>query len=472
MGDIMASTSRPMLIPRRAALLGGASLLLGPAALAQQQQQQPAARQAPRLRIDRIPPIIFVHGNGDTAALWHTTIWRFESNGYPRNMLAAIDLSYPSARGDDSKPQPFRSSTTDQREELAAYVRAVMTITRRRKVALVGSSRGCNTIRNFVKNGGGADVVSHVVLCGGTNHGVIVSDTVLVGSEFNGASPFLKQLNDGENEIVPGPAFMTLRSDKFDKFAQPEGQFIGQAGKPTGVSYEGPELKGATNVVLPGLDHREVAFHKLAFARIFEFIVGQPPTSTFIAAEREVVLNGRVTGVADGTYTNLPVSGAQVEIFEVDPMTGVRRNRLAAHRKVTGADGWWGPFKTNAETFLEFVIAVSGSPTTHIYRSPFTRSTDIVHLRPGQFGRDDEKAGAVVYMSRPRGYFGHGRDKLTLDGKVPPGINEGVPGVSIGRLAFDAAPERTIRAVFNNEEIAARTWPVKDGHLVIAEFHN
>ena len=26
------------------------------------------------------PPIVFVHGNGDTAALWHTTIWRFESN--------------------------------------------------------------------------------------------------------------------------------------------------------------------------------------------------------------------------------------------------------------------------------------------------------------------------------------------------------------------------------------------------------
>ena len=27
------------------------------------------------------PPIVFVHGNGDTAALWMTTLWRFESNG-------------------------------------------------------------------------------------------------------------------------------------------------------------------------------------------------------------------------------------------------------------------------------------------------------------------------------------------------------------------------------------------------------
>ena len=30
------------------------------------------------------PPIVFVHGNGDTAALWTTTLWRFESNGWPR----------------------------------------------------------------------------------------------------------------------------------------------------------------------------------------------------------------------------------------------------------------------------------------------------------------------------------------------------------------------------------------------------
>lgn len=465
----MASTSRPTLFSRRAALLGGASLVFAPGALA---QQRPGTRQLPRLPVSRIPPIIFVHGNDDTAALWHTTLWRFESNGYPRNMLWAIDLSYPSARTDDSKPLPFRSSTTEQRDELAAYVRGVTALTRRRKVALVGSSRGCNTIRNFVKNGGGADLVSHIVLSGGVNHGVIVSDTVLVGSEFNGAAPFLKQLNAGESEIVPGPAFMTLRSDKFDKYAQPDGQFIGQPGKPTGIGYDAPELKGANNVVLPGLDHREVAFHKLAFARMFEFIVGQAPTSTFIAAEREVVLNGKVTGVADGTYTNLPVSGALVEIWEIDPMTGARRIRLAAHRKVTGADGMWGPFRTNAEAYLEFMITVSGSPITHIYRSPFLRSSDIVHLRPGQFGRDDEKAGAVVYMSRPRGYFGHGRDKFTLDGKVPPGINEGVPGASVGRLTFDAAPERTVKAVFNNEEIPARTWPTKDRHLVIAEFHN
>jgi len=27
---------------------------------------------------------LFVHGNGDHAALWITTLWRMESNGVPR----------------------------------------------------------------------------------------------------------------------------------------------------------------------------------------------------------------------------------------------------------------------------------------------------------------------------------------------------------------------------------------------------
>jgi ABC-type glycerol-3-phosphate transport system substrate-binding protein len=27
------------------------------------------------------PPVVFVHGNGDRAALWMTTVWRFEANG-------------------------------------------------------------------------------------------------------------------------------------------------------------------------------------------------------------------------------------------------------------------------------------------------------------------------------------------------------------------------------------------------------
>jgi triacylglycerol lipase len=415
---------------------------------------------------------VFVHGNGDSSALWINNIWRFEANGYKRNQLFAIDLPYPNARSDDSKPQPFRSSTEDQMKELAAYVTQVLKATRRRKVALVGSSRGGNAIRSFLKNGGGAEIVSHAVLCGTPNKGIVISDSMLVGSEFNGAFPFLKGLNAGADDLIPGVELMAIRSDKNDKFSQPDGRFIGAPGKPTGVSYDASELRGAKNVILEGLDHREVAFHKLAFAAMYEHITGKPPASMFIAQEPLPILNGRVTGIAETTYTNLAVAGAEVEIFEVDPKTGDRRSAVALHRKTTGEDGVWGPFVGRSDAYYEFVLRIENQPTTHTYRSPFLRSSDVIHLRPQPFAKADEGAGAVTIMSRPRGYFGVGRDKFSLDGKVPPGINDGVPGVSTGKLAFEASPVRTVMAVFNNETIPTRTWPAKDGHIVVAEFLN
>ena len=63
--------------------------------------------------MQEMPPIVFVHGNGDTGAIWQTTIWRFETNGWPRARLHAIDLPYPLARDEDTKPQPGRTSTAE-----------------------------------------------------------------------------------------------------------------------------------------------------------------------------------------------------------------------------------------------------------------------------------------------------------------------------------------------------------------------
>jgi pimeloyl-ACP methyl ester carboxylesterase len=415
--------------------------------------------------------VVFVHGNGDSSALWINNLWRFEANGYKRNQLFAIDFSYPSARRDDSKPEAFRSSSEEAMKELQAYVAQVLKATRRRRVALVASSRGGNAVRNYLKNGGGAEFVSHAVTCGTPNKGIVISDTLLPGSEFNGAFPFLKGLNAGPDDLIPGVEMMAIRSDKLDKYAQPDGRFIGAPGKPTGVGYDGTELRGARNVTLDGLDHREVAFHKLAFAAVYEHIAGKPPSSMFIAQEPLPVLNGRVTGIADGTYTNLPVAGAEVEIYEVDAKTGERKSSVAVHRKTTGDDGLWGPYIARSDMNYEFVLRMSAQPVTHTYRSPFLRSSDVIHLRPAQFAKGDEGAASIVTMSRPRGYFGVGRDKFSLDGKVPPGINDGVPGVSTGKLTFDTQP-RTVMAVFNNETIPTRTWPAKDNHLVIAEFLN
>ena len=171
-----------------------------------------------------------------------------------------------------TNPRP-RTTAASLREAVAALKQR----TGAAKVALVANSRGGNSVRNFIKNGGAADV-SHAVLCGVPNHGVYDWDQGL-SNEFNGRGPFLRGLNEGDSEVTPGVAFLTLRSDGMDKFAQADGRFVGKPGTPTGITSEGPALKGATNLVIGGVDHRETAYSPRAFAEMFKFIAGRAPQS-------------------------------------------------------------------------------------------------------------------------------------------------------------------------------------------------
>lgn len=411
------------------------------------------------------PPIIFVHGNGDTAGLWLTTFWRFEANAYPRNRMFALDLRYPQARNVDAVPQAGRSSTTEVRDQLAAEVTRVRALTGADKVILVAQSRGGNTVRNYLKNGGGAAFTSLAVLCGAVNHGVIVSDKVLLGSEFNGASDFMRDLNSTPGEVVAGVRFVTIRSTADDKYAQPDGVYLGMKGTPTGVGFEGPALKGAENIAIDHLDHRETGFGAVAFPALFRAVTGQAPTTLAIPAEPQVVLNGKLTGFEADAPNNLAIPGATVTVWRV---AAGQRQGAPLRQTTTGADGIWGPVTVAPTDTLEFEIVAPGYPTTHIFRAPFPRSSDIVHLRPQPFGKDDATATAVVYMSRPRGYFGIGRDTVTMNGAQPTDIAPGVPTNSTTRLVV--APGTPVTGRFNAETVTAASFPAADKQVSVIEI--
>jgi Lipase C-terminal domain/Lipase (class 2) len=455
-----------MRISRRTILKGAAALPLaagnlGLAGLAQPAPIAPAASE--------IPPILFVHGNGDHAALWLTTLWRMESNGVSRDRMFAINFTDPLARADDTKAEPNKSSIEDQRRELGEAVQELKRRTGASRIALVGNSRGGNSIRGLIKNGGSADV-SHAVLCGVPNHGVYAWDAGL-NNEFNGRGPFLRGLNEGDSEVTPGTAFLTLRSDGMDKYAQEDGAFVGKPGTPTGVTAEGPALKGATNLVLGAVDHRETAYSPRAFREIFKFIAGREPDRIAITAEADVGLSGLVTATPGGIQTNRPVAGASVEIFRVSADSGERIGS-AIHISRTGADGRWGPAKADPTWYLEMVLTSAGSPTTHFYRSPFPRSSDIVHLRAARpLGPPDAGAGCVVLMSRARGYLGLPRDIVLFDGKEPSDVKPGVPGDSLSTLRLSAAEAgRPVVALFNEERIVTRAWPASENRIAVAEL--
>jgi len=454
-----------MKLSRRTILQGAGSLPFAIASL----RTGALAQSAPAAQSAEVPPVLFVHGNGDYDALWMTTLWRMESNGIARDRMMAINFTDPNARSDDKVEQANRSSTEDQRRELAAAIVELKRRTGASRVALVGSSRGGYAIRNVIKNGGAGDV-SHAVLCGTPNHGVFATDDQ-PNNEFNGRGGFLRGLNEGESEVTPGTAFLTLRSDGMDKYAQADGRFIGKPGTSTGVTVEGPELKGATNLVLGALDHREVAFHPRAFREIYKFIAGREPARIAIMPEQSVRLSGLVSGTPGGVSTNRPVAGATVDIFRVDPETGERMGN-ALHSAKTGADGRWGPAQVEPSWSLEFVLASPDAPITHIYRSPFARSSEIVHLRAARpLGAADKDAGAVVIMSRPRGYFGLPRDVVLLEGKEPKDVKPGVPTDSATTLRLPASEVgRNIVAQFGEERIVARLWPASENRIAIAEL--
>jgi len=344
---------------------------------------------------------------------------------------------------------------------------------------LIGNSRGGTAIRNYIASGGAARV-SHVVLGGAPNHGVWADPAYLPGNEFNCAGPMLTRLNKPQGpdglEVTPGPRWMTIRSDCNDKFAQPDGVWIGRPGLPTNVTAEGPALKGAENVVIAGIDHRETAFSPKAFEQMWRFLTGSAPASTGIVPEERVVLDGKVSGLGPnngpGAYANnLPLVGATLEVYAVDPASGARRG-AAVHRKTMGSDGMWGPFTGDATAPYEFVISAPGFATTHIYRSPFPRSSRYVHLRADRLAEADKDGAAIVVLTRPRGYFGLSRDRIALDGKSPPaGIPPGTAGVSVSRLKLADVPARPIVGEFNGERIVGRAWPVANNEIALLELH-
>lgn len=427
------------------------------------------------------PPIVFVHGNGDSASIWQSTVWRFESNGWPRERLHAIDLPYPLARDDDGKAQPGRTSTAEHMAYLKAEVDKVLQATGARQVVLVGNSRGGNAIRNYIYNGGGASRVSHAILGGTPNHGVWAIKGFREANEFSGTGPFLTALNAPKNaagDEVTGPVkWLTLRSDNNDKFAQPDGLWIGAKGTPTNVTYEGPALKGATNLVLPRVDHRETSFSPAAFEATYRFITGRAPQSSAIQSETPLVLNGKITGLglrpadpASGNYSNnLPLPGAQLAVYATDAATGARVGN-AVHNKTVGADGLWGPFTAQPGTPYEFVISAPGYATTHIYRSPFPRSSKLIHLRADRPADADKSAKSSITLTRPRGYFDATRDKMSFDGKTLPGVPPAGAGVSSSKINLSQDGVRPIAAEFNGEKITGRTWPLADRHLVVLEL--
>ena len=227
------------------------------------------------------------------------------------------------------------------------------------------------------------------------------------GGKFNGRSPFLHGLNADEGpEVTTVPPSSPSRSDGIDKYAQADGRFAGKPGVATGsprwarADAARPISSSARSIIA------RRRFHPRAFREIYKFIVGREPV-----ADRYRAGNGSQTQRTRHRRARRrrhqpagrPVRLSKSTASPPRPATDRGPDPFGPQ---TGADGRWGPVQVDPTWPLEIVLTSAGAPITHFYRSPFPRSSEIVHLRAARpFGPTDANAGAVVSMSRPQGLF-------------------------------------------------------------------
>ena len=308
----------------------------------------------------------------------------------------------------------------------------------------------------------------------------------LPGSEFNGAGPFLTRAQRAARaptatRSTPGVAWMTIRSDNNDKFAQPDGALDRRsAARRRTSTFDGPALKGAENVVIAGIDHRETAFGAAGLR-------ADVPLHHRPARRRRWRSRRRRAVVLDGKVSGLGLDNRQRQLRRPTCRWSARRSRstrstrrpasargAAVHRKTIGADGRWGPFDADAGRALRVRRSrAPGYATTHIYRSPFPRSSRIV--QPARRARSPTPTATrrrVVTLTRPRGYFGVPRDRIEPR-RQEPAAGHPARRRRRRRAAGSRLAERGARAVvgeFNDERIVGRAWPVADNHVVVLEL--
>lgn len=220
-------------------------------------------------------PILFVHGNTESAAFWKPVRAQFLAEGWTRDELWAFSLGWNSVRRFDSSD---RSAVSIGRavDAMTQYLsrRSGREI---RQVDIVAHSLGVTAVRQWMKQDNAWHRVRVFVAVAGANHGVWTARSDARGQnrvsafELAPGSPWLEQLNRGGE--TPGPTrYVTLY----------DGTGRGDVLFPPPYEHS-PRLEGADNLpfnVERGsyLDHLELARAPQAVATMVDALraAGEP----------------------------------------------------------------------------------------------------------------------------------------------------------------------------------------------------
>ncbi len=322
-------------------------------------------------------PVIFVHGflaSGDT---WAKFSQAFRAAGYCPDRLVAYDWN-------------TLVQQTNQAAALDAVIDAVRARTGAKQVDIIGHSAGGGVGYAYLSDSIRAAKVNHYVHIGSMNQKRPAGP--------KGSVPTLNLWSDGDRVMA------------------------------------GKDIPGASNTMLPGLDHYQIATSAASFEAVFQFLNHAPQKVIAPAANERVRIGGRALFLGE----NNPAIGAAVEVYSLDPHTGKRSGALIA-MLTTDAQGYWSVQDMPANVPIELVLRTTDTERpVHYFREGFSQPDDLVYLRalpgPGTMvskllaGLPDSPEQVVVNVFASDQAVVYGRDSLLVNGLLLSTAQHAAPG--------------------------------------------
>lgn len=395
-------------------------------------------------------PVVMMHGllaSGDTYA---NHFMRFTSNGYCAEYLYAYDWN-------------TLNTSLDRVALLDAFIDDVLNKTKAGKVNLVGHSAGGGLGYQYLSDPARSAKVAHYVHIG------------------SGAQD--------------GPAGPTGNIPTLNIWS------------PDDLVVSSGDIDGATNVVINGADHYEVATAAAAFDAMYRFFNGIAPATINIVSESNVKISGKVLKLGE----NESISGADVEIFQLDDL-GDPISSTPQYSIKSNSGGFWGPVEVIPNTPYLFKVTtnIAGDRKVNYYREGFSRSNTLVYLRtlpaPNTLAGlllsslpNDDTQSAVIVFSTNKAVIS-GRDVLKVGGTTistedfadaeqtaiafflfdgnnnqesdlePFGLFSNFPFLSSVDKYFPATPQTKIECEFNGRKLFVRNWKSGSEGVGIAVF--
>jgi hypothetical protein len=311
-----------------------------------------------------VRPIVFVHGFSGGAQQYETAARRFASNGYPADFIEVHEY--------DSL---FTVNTIDQiYAGLDARIARLLANTGADKVDLTAHSLGTSLMQGYLNSSPDrAARVAHYV-------------------NYDGATA----------TALPG-------------------------GVPTlaiwGEGSTARQIVGATNVYLSDESHTQTVTSAESFRTVFRFLNGRDPRTTAILPQPPGLV--RLSGRAVNFPFNTGVTGAHLQVYEVNPFTGHRLSRRPLAVFPLGGDGSWGPVRARPFAHYEFAIVFDGGTVHHFYYQALLRTDRLIRLLtspPGTgLGTQTETSDTTtnLIVSRGKEWWGDqgsGSDSLNING--------------------------------------------------------